>query len=321
VQSHGCSPLHLKTEELMAKKAFSAVERFAVYIAHCEKCYLCTKSIDLKTMQVDHVIPDSLEGTAKLAYVVLQLGLPPTFNLQSYENWLPSCGPCNNLKKDQVFEPVPIVLALLKKTAEKAPKARALASKVLTEQRVQKTLNMLERAVNENGHFGKEIMAQLAELLRFQTANRAPEMVGKPILIGPGLQLLSDQNGLRIVRGPYGVGGGPSTDHVPSAMIARAVGPLTSTALDASCVALWTMTEEVQSEAIATRKIEQKSSSHEARRGPQGVTLCSMAPIPQTMSSSCWGLLVWLYPHKISTRQFFPNAPYAGPYFKNCEVL
>ncbi|ELX10187.1 restriction endonuclease [Janthinobacterium sp. HH01] len=202
----------------MAKKAFSATERLAVYTAHGEKCYLCTKPIDLKTMQVDHIIPDSLEGTARLTEVIIQLGLPSSFNLQSYANWLPACGPCNNLKKDQVFEPVPIVLVLLKRAAEKASKAQAIAEKAVSEQNVQKALNTLERAMTIDALAGEEIKAQLTELFRFQTIYRTPEMVGKPILVSPGLELLADKDGIRIVRGPYGVGGGPSTNQFSPAM-------------------------------------------------------------------------------------------------------
>lgn len=212
-----CYP-YPEREHFMAKKAFSATERLAVYTAHGEKCYLCTKPIDLKTMQVDHIIPDSLEGTAGLVEVLIQLGLPSTFNLQSYENWLPACGPCNNLKKDQVFEPVPIVLVLLKKAAEKASNAQAMAAKAVSEQQVQKALNTLERAMNNDALFGEETKAQLAALFRFQTNYRAPEMVGRPVLVSPGLELLAEKDAFRIVRGPYGVGGGPSTNQVSPAM-------------------------------------------------------------------------------------------------------
>lgn len=205
-------------EYIMAKKAFAATERLAVYTAHGEKCYLCTKPIGLKTMQVDHVIPETLQGTARLAEVLIQLGLPPTFNLQSYENWLPACGPCNNLKKDRVFEPVPIVLVLLTKAAEKASKARAIAEKAVSEQNVQKALNTLERAINSDALFGEEIKAQLSALFRFQTIYRASEMLGKPVLIGFGLELLAEKDGIRIIRGPYGVGGGPATNRGSPAM-------------------------------------------------------------------------------------------------------
>jgi 5-methylcytosine-specific restriction endonuclease McrA len=202
----------------MAKRVFSATERLAVYTAHGEKCYLCTKPIDLKTMQVDHIIPDSLEGTAKLAEVLIQLGLPSTFNLQSYENWSPACGPCNNAKNDQVFDPVPIVLVLLKKAAEKASKAQAIAEKAVSEKNVQKALNTLERAMNNDVLSGKEIKSQLTALFKFQATYRSPEMVGKPVLVGPGLELLADKDGIRVVRGPYGIGGGPSMAHVSPAM-------------------------------------------------------------------------------------------------------
>ncbi len=44
----------------MNKYRFSAEERYAVYAVHNEKCYACSIAVDLKSMQVDHIIPESL---------------------------------------------------------------------------------------------------------------------------------------------------------------------------------------------------------------------------------------------------------------------
>lgn len=192
----------------MAKKHFSAVERYAVYTVHGERCYLCGKPIDLQTMQVDHVIPEAIEGTPALVEICVELGLSTTFELQSYENWLPSCGPCNNLKRDTLFKPSPLVQLLLQRAAQKAPKALALEAKAVTQKAVAKAINTLQQAITAGAVDSKVIMMDLTNFLLFHNANRAPERVGKPVLIGPGLELLSEQGGIRVVRGPYGVRSG-----------------------------------------------------------------------------------------------------------------
>ncbi|MEE1569438.1 MAG: hypothetical protein V1255_05940, partial [Alphaproteobacteria bacterium] len=60
-------------------------QRFAIYVTHGERCYLCYAPIDLKTMQVDHIIPESLlKAPEKLAQVLHEFGLPADFNINSY---------------------------------------------------------------------------------------------------------------------------------------------------------------------------------------------------------------------------------------------
>lgn len=76
----------------MVKRKFSDAERYAIYTAHKEKCYMCTKPVDLYSMQVDHVIPETLaDDLEELAKTIQSLGLPENFDIQSFENWLPSC--------------------------------------------------------------------------------------------------------------------------------------------------------------------------------------------------------------------------------------
>lgn len=43
----------------MAKHRFAAAERYAVFIAHGEKCYLCHRPVTIRTMEVDHIVPET----------------------------------------------------------------------------------------------------------------------------------------------------------------------------------------------------------------------------------------------------------------------
>jgi 5-methylcytosine-specific restriction endonuclease McrA len=87
---------------------FTPAERYAVFTVHGEKCYLCHKPINLRTMEVDHLIPESLkDDPVRLAAVLVALGRQLNFNLNTYDNWLPACGRCNNEKRNNIFEPSP----------------------------------------------------------------------------------------------------------------------------------------------------------------------------------------------------------------------
>ena len=87
----------------MDKRRFTPFERLAVFVTHDEKCYLCNRPLDLLTMEVDHVIPESLQDNPKrLVEVVRLLGRPGDFDVNSYANWLPACRSCNGRKLAEV---------------------------------------------------------------------------------------------------------------------------------------------------------------------------------------------------------------------------
>jgi 5-methylcytosine-specific restriction endonuclease McrA len=80
----------------VVKYRWSAAERAAIFSVHGEKCYLCSKPVILKTMEVDHIIPETLLAKPEeLRRVLALLGRLPTFEVNSFENWLPACRTCN----------------------------------------------------------------------------------------------------------------------------------------------------------------------------------------------------------------------------------
>ena len=193
----------------MSQKEFSDSERYAVYTVHGERCYMCREPVDLSSMQVDHVIPEHLlDEPEKLASILKAFGLPEDFDLNSYANWLPACGPCNNRKRGRVFNPTPLIQNELQIAAEKAGKAAALASETVSTQKVSRALNTLLRT-HEAGGLANIIVEKLRPLVEFHTSRREPELSGLPVRLTPLIEVISEANGLRVVRGPYGVGGGP----------------------------------------------------------------------------------------------------------------
>lgn len=201
---------------VLSKYSFSHAERFAVYVTHDEKCYMCSNPLDLKTMEVDHVIPESLLDTPeRLREVIESLGRPKDFDVNTYSNWLPACRPCNGKKLATVFDPSLLVQVALQRAAERAPTAAKLERKTVTRNAVMKALNVLERA-SEAGELDAEVLVALQPLISFQASHRSPDLSGKVIRLTPLYEVLSDNGGLQIVRGPYGVGGRPSGPYVHS---------------------------------------------------------------------------------------------------------
>ena len=87
----------------MAIYKFTAAQRWAVFTVHHGRCWLCGDPVDLQSMQVDHIVPESLvKSPAKLAKVKKQFGLPASFDLNSFANWMPAHSSCNNRKRDIV---------------------------------------------------------------------------------------------------------------------------------------------------------------------------------------------------------------------------
>ena len=177
---------------------------------HGERCYLCGKPFDLKTMEVDHVLPEELLSDAKkLQETLTAFALPADFAINSFENWLPACRPCNGKKLALVFEPAPIVLVHLQNARSKAAEVAAVAERTVASREITKALNALERA-SEAGLLNEDAVAALQPLLTLQWELRSPEMKKEPIRITPLEEVLSDDGRVQMVRGPYGVGGRPS---------------------------------------------------------------------------------------------------------------
>ncbi len=55
----------------------SAVHRHAIFTVHDEKCYMCGTPLDMQSFEVEHLIPESLEGQ-QLASALDQVGVQVT---------------------------------------------------------------------------------------------------------------------------------------------------------------------------------------------------------------------------------------------------
>src|SRR5713226_531061 len=85
----------------MAKQKFSPVFREALWIAHSKKCAYTHELIDLASMHIDHILPESMAAKPEeFAVVRERLGLSPDFDLLGPENLLPARSGTNLQKGD-----------------------------------------------------------------------------------------------------------------------------------------------------------------------------------------------------------------------------
>lgn len=171
---------------------------------------MCGEPLDLLSMEVDHIIPSSLGAKPdELRRVIEAFNLPANFDLESFANWLPACERCNNRKRALVFRPSPIIQVELQKASKKAAKTKELAGRRVTDRQVANAWNRIRNAI-EQGSINTELENDIKEFLGFHVSARNKDVAGEPIRLAPGVEVLSDDGRIRIIRGPYGIGGGPS---------------------------------------------------------------------------------------------------------------
>jgi hypothetical protein len=163
-----------------------AAVRHAIYTVHGEKCYMCHAPLNLQTMEIDHVIPQTLaDEPSRLAKVLAELGRPADFDVNSYENMSPACGPCNSGKSNIIWESSLLIQLHLQKAKAKAADVEALTAKTLRERYVANALNTLERA-REDGLTDDTIKV----LWRYQTKVREPEQAIEPLRLTPSIRVI-----------------------------------------------------------------------------------------------------------------------------------
>jgi hypothetical protein len=195
---------------------FSNAERFAIFSIHGGKCYINSEPIDLRSMAVDHIIPEQLaDAPEELAEVLRQYGLPSDFDLNSFSNLLPACGPCNRRKSSQPFRPTPLIQSFVDRARSRASDVETLARKVVSDQQLSKALATIEFAV-EGGHLE---IAALAPLVRAyaKAQERIPDDQSRSsdaaeFRATPFFSVLYDADSYRMVTTPYGTGYVPTVE-------------------------------------------------------------------------------------------------------------
>jgi 5-methylcytosine-specific restriction endonuclease McrA len=197
------------------KEKITHFQRYAVYTVHSEKCYLCKTPISLADTEIDHVIPESLQGDpVALNKVLAEFGLPSSFAIHSFENWLPACRPCNGLKSNTVPTLAPIIYYELKKARDKAPEAQRILERLKSQNTRGKLITVIMGHL-EAGTLKKTDLDSVAkEFAALHNDIREAESMGAPISVSASLSVLPGGRVLEKKIGAFGVGFGPSSSVV-----------------------------------------------------------------------------------------------------------
>jgi hypothetical protein len=125
-------------------RAITAVERFGVFYAWNGRCFWCRELVKFAECHIDHVIPVSAPNIEILRNLH---SLPPTFEIDSFENWAPSCQGCNLKKRAMVLSQTPAMAINLQAIRERAPKAKLIAEEFERDRQVAPLLVKLQMAV------------------------------------------------------------------------------------------------------------------------------------------------------------------------------
>ncbi len=91
------------------------------------------------TVQVDQVILESVaDDSVLLGQARSALDLPDDFEVNNFENWLPSFAACNRTKGSRVWDPSLIVQQAIQKARDHAPQAQKIADDLVTDRKLSR---------------------------------------------------------------------------------------------------------------------------------------------------------------------------------------
>ncbi len=115
----------------MKKYKFSYSERYAVWLHHEKRCWLCREPLRLIETTIDHVVPESLlNDVATFRSIIDAYALPKDFYINGFENWLPCHNHCNQSKSSATFEFVPGNMLILNRLIRDADKVKRTSNSI-----------------------------------------------------------------------------------------------------------------------------------------------------------------------------------------------
>jgi hypothetical protein len=144
-----------------AARSITPCERFGVYWAW-GKCFWCEEPINFNNCQIDHIIPVSVETPIEALRV--HYSLPTSFEIDGFENWAPSCAPCNRRKRAKLLFASPSFLVRLQEIRDRVPKAKAAAEKCQNDREIAPSLANLQNAFQTGRITEQEILSAIGLL-------------------------------------------------------------------------------------------------------------------------------------------------------------
>ncbi|ABW25229.1 hypothetical protein AM1_0143 [Acaryochloris marina MBIC11017] len=169
----------------MSNYRFSHAQKYAIWLRHGKRCYVCTEPLRLVEVTIDHVIPERLlNDDVERDRVFGEYGLDgSTFQINGYENWLPAHYRCNQEKSGSIFEFVPAIKLRLSRLSKLGPSVQKTAERVLADARTQRALANVLDAVATGNLTNEERETLLAELRDVGTADT--DVIESELLVRP----------------------------------------------------------------------------------------------------------------------------------------
>lgn len=99
----------------MTKQTSDDLVRAALWEAYNKRCFWQGEPIEFFQLEIDHLIPETLEKHPKqLQQILADAGLPANYDLQGLQNLVPSCRRCNGQKSAGGFSAQQLMLLKMK---------------------------------------------------------------------------------------------------------------------------------------------------------------------------------------------------------------
>ncbi len=150
----------------------SSAFRQALLDAYDWKCFYCKEQITLENMEVDHIIPESVESKPEEEKKVYfsKYGLREDYDVNAIENLAPSCHNHNNRKSDLELN-VGAINILLASAKQKATKVKERYKVLQKDKSLSQILAMTARSLDS----GKFNLAELHDAFRKRGLHRVSE--------------------------------------------------------------------------------------------------------------------------------------------------
>jgi hypothetical protein len=179
----------------MAMPGLNKLQRLALLQAWGEQCAWCGRPIFFTEMEVEHIIPKSLKGE-KLAHALELHALAEHYDVNSLENLVPSCGPCNTGKGKRLAPTTPAVSLLLDTACERAASIASTAAELAKKAKVEKAAAVVLASAEEVAD--EAALRAAAEVLNAELR----EVTGEPVhRLHPLLGLVHDPDRWTVVSG------------------------------------------------------------------------------------------------------------------------
>jgi hypothetical protein len=186
------------------RRAISSAQRFGVWKAWKGRCFWCREPVYFRDCHIDHLLP--LASASKLNLLIERYSLPSDFNINGFENWIPSHPGCNQRKGDTLIDPSPAFALYLTQVRTLSGLAKAVANNIEQDHRKAPLLAKLEAAISAGDISQAEIQDLISGLPMI--VKKGFEVPDEHIFIAPGWEIIERKGGrdIALVRAPGGTG-------------------------------------------------------------------------------------------------------------------